>query len=106
MKPTEQQIERVARAIEDEEERLVYIDSLTDSEWQPISTAPKDKDLQLYCKDTQEQFVGQWMQCLEDDHEMFVTARCISDDGESITVGCKPTHWMPLPNPPPNPDKP
>ena len=71
--------------------------------WRPIENAPRDREILLYCKETGEQFVGQWMKCLEDDHEMFVTARVRTNDGESITIGCRPDYWQETPEPPKEP---
>jgi hypothetical protein len=51
--------------------------------WQPIETAPKDRDILLYDENI---YMGQWY-----DKDWWV-------EGGQIT--CNPTHWMPLPNPP------
>jgi len=63
------------------------------SEWQPIETAPRDgRDIQVYCKDTGEQFVAFWFSPRD--------CWCYAKWRDGGIVVCKPTHWMPLPEPP------
>lgn len=52
------------------------------SEWQPISTAPKDTRILAYNKE--------W-----DERVVVLTLR-----GGAWAAGYAPTHWMPLPDPP------
>lgn len=65
-------------------------------DWQPIETAPRDGSRVLLATDgdvTSGQFIsGEW--CLAD------WAR--DEQGASFWLG-DPTHWMPLPDPPPPP---
>jgi hypothetical protein len=62
------------------------------SEWQDISTAPKDRRC-LFAYDGDGIFLGEWSDYWQNFHpedrpvELF-------DEGEG------PTHWMPLPDPP------
>ena len=58
-------------------------------EWKPIETAPMDTDVLLF----------------EPDYSIFVGSNFSLDDGDSYWCACggprrKPTHWMPLPEPP------
>lgn len=62
-------------------------------QWQPISTAPKDIDVLVYCSDTEEQFVA--FDSL-DEPGVFYYAHTKS----GVYIGCTPTHWMPLPEAP------
>lgn len=62
------------------------------SEWQPIKTAPRSGDIQVYCSDSGEQMVAFWH---SDDDGTFQFAHF-----HGVPVVCKPTHWMPLPEPP------
>lgn len=68
------------------------------SRWQPIETAPKDKDILISDGETVSQ--GGWLTEEEWDG---------ADYGEQINyagwwfvggINFKPTHWMPLPEPP------
>ena len=57
--------------------------------WKPIETAPMDTDVLLF----------------EPDYSIFVGSNFSLDDGDSYWCACggprrKPTHWMPLPEPP------
>lgn len=61
-------------------------------EWQSMDTAPKTGDIQLYCDDSKEQFVGFWNPA----HEVFQIAR--AKDG--LVIGIRPSHWKPLGEPP------
>jgi hypothetical protein len=66
---------------------------MSDPGWQPIETAPKDKDLDLlvFCSDTREQFVA---------YQRLMDGRWTYARGRFGEVICRPTHWMPLPAPP------
>lgn len=69
-------------------------------EWQPIETAPKDKDVLLYLP-RRGAIRGQW----NSDKYARVPRPYWSHDREWIfgvreTRDCQPTHWMPLPAPP------
>lgn len=69
-------------------------------EWQPIETAPKDRDILLYtnCRGVVR---GRWNDCkyatkprpywTHDRERIWGTVACRAD---------QPTHWMPLPEPP------
>lgn len=57
------------------------------SEWQPIETAPKD---------------GTWFLAYEADVPMY-TAHWDEDGWYDLEWKCRPTHWMPLPEPPSGP---
>ena len=70
------------------------------SEWQPIETAPKDGDQLVYCSDTNEQFIAFWSKSIESDDEAWTFGRFRNDVGELCSLVCRPTHWMPLPEPP------
>ena len=64
------------------------------SEWQDISSAPKDgKDVLLFCEATGEQFVG-FSDGRKDNRYQFATTHT----GRRLM--CEPSHWMPLPSPP------
>jgi hypothetical protein len=62
--------------------------------WQPIETATTtgDTDVLLYCADTGEQFVGYPS---GDDHTVWIYAHYRTGE-----VGCRPSHWAPLPEGP------
>ena len=77
-------------------------------DWQPIETAPKDVAVLLYRPDAYQWAriaVGQW----NDDH--FAKRPCPfwgmrpQDTTKRAARAWEPTHWMPLPNPPNEPDK-
>lgn len=70
------------------------------SEWQHIETAPRGHDVLVYCADTDEQFVAFWSMNPLTDDTAFTYARFRDADGDVSSVLCRPTHWMPLPNPP------
>jgi hypothetical protein len=71
------------------------------SEWQPISTAPKDVQILLY-RDKQVS-IGRW-----NDDKYNRKPRPFWDDNLSTVFGITyarsipPTHWMPSPEPPEN----
>lgn len=69
-------------------------------EWQPIETAPKSGDLLVYCRDTKEQFVAFWSKSIETDDVAWTYARFRDEEGMVNSVICRPSHWMPLPEPP------
>lgn len=62
------------------------------SEWKPIETAPKDGKEVLAC------FVGQFSR-----HIVFVAHA--NQDGVHAPGYGKPSHWMPLPEPPKETEK-
>jgi hypothetical protein len=66
---------------------------MSEREWQPIETAPQDKDLELlvFCSDTREQFVA---------YQRRLNGQWTYAKGVFGEVICRPTHWMPLPPPP------
>ncbi len=64
------------------------------SEWQPISTAPKDgRYLMLWCPNeiTPRVAIGCW----DDGVDLWMES-----DNRTDTDWLGPTHWMPLPEPP------
>jgi hypothetical protein len=61
--------------------------------WQPIETAPKDKDILLYCPEYKGIYIGQSWTAY--DEEENYTYFWVSQIGEVY-----PTHWQPLPEPP------
>ena len=73
------------------------------AKWQPIETAPKDADILLYgpSSDGPRVTEGYWMKA-QYDYEFDRThpAFWFSMDG-GFTKKYPPTHWMPLPEPPP-----
>ncbi len=65
------------------------------TEWQPISTAPKDgTEVLVYRKDAGI-FMASFREAADEDGECY----WFSISGEDLT-GDLPTHWMPLPEPP------
>lgn len=65
--------------------------------WQPIETAPMDRDVLLFAAETGEQFAAFYGTAMEDGDEQWVFAR-----GKDIAfIVRNPTHWQPLPPPPP-----
>lgn len=63
--------------------------------WQPIETAPKDRDVLLYVTETDEQFVAFWDQALDDDCKWV-----FASGGRTTFIVLGATHWTPLPEPP------
>ena len=63
-------------------------------EWQPIETAATSgtDDVMVYCEDTGEQFVA---------YPVGGGAWCFATTRAGQQIACKPTHWKPLPAPPP-----
>jgi hypothetical protein len=61
------------------------------SEWQDITTAPTDRVIVLRLDSPGEPIMtaGHWRESLG--------CWCRDDGGTGFTVGCRPTHWMPLP---------
>jgi len=57
--------------------------------WQPIETAPKNKDILLYCPEYKSIYIGQ--NCEEENYTYFG----VSQIGEVY-----PAYWQPLPEPP------
>lgn len=78
------------------------------SEWQPIETAPKDKTLLLYGRQvggSKDDLAG-W------DGNIVASGYWDGIDGSWCVTGSTwrgpfigPTHWMPLPEPPPAPSQ-
>lgn len=65
--------------------------------WQPIESAPRDREVLLYVAETNEQFVAFWGTCPQDGDTQWVFAR-----GDNIAFLVRdPTHWAPLLPPPP-----
>ncbi|MGX9958564.1 DUF551 domain-containing protein [Xanthomonas euvesicatoria] len=77
------------------------------SEWNPIGTVPKNIPILVYAGN--QQFVA-WLQDdatdpdrEEDDYESDLNGSwCVTDNklGPFALRGSRPTHWMPLPEPP------
>ena len=67
------------------------------TQWTRLSDQyPLDrKDYQLYCEDTGEQFVGFYADSPGEDRGRFQFGKA---PGKQLL--CKPSHWMPLPEPP------
>lgn len=65
----------------------------TPPDWQPIETAPKDREVLLYCAETDEQFVAFWGTDPEDGDTQWVFAR---SPAVSFIVR-SPTHWREKP---------
>ena len=66
--------------------------------WQPMATAPNNTDdVLLYCSDTNEQMIGFRISSKGLEHRFGVE---IDVGGFCIRLVCRPTHWMPLPEPP------
>lgn len=51
----------------------------------------REYDVLVYCEDTQEMFVGEYI-----GRDLFQYAT----DRHSERIVCRPTHWQPLPEPP------
>ena len=70
------------------------------SEWQPIETAPKDGTPVLVAQPRDKH--GWWIDVAENfyevDEHLDATDKWLGR--ESHSVSCRPTHWMPLPEPP------
>lgn len=64
--------------------------------WQPIETAPKDKEILIYKNG--DQYCGYFAKNIMTDDEGWVIAN-FGDNGEQLLVR-DPTHWMPLPDAP------
>lgn len=73
------------------------LEALRESGWRDIESAPRDgKSILVYSPKYKEQFVVQWMICLDDDIGAWVLFRF---DGQAIIIR-DATHWMPLPEAP------
>ncbi len=76
------------------------------SNWQDISTAPKDRYVLVYDAKLKRSVVAQHMTAIEDGSGDWVYARQLSANvlGHPVPAWafiCKePTHWQPLPEPP------
>lgn len=66
------------------------------AQWQTIKSAPKDREVLLFCAETGEQFVAFWGTDPEDGDQQWVFARSPS---VSFIVR-SPTHWCDLPTRP------
>ena len=67
--------------------------------WQPIETAPKNKIILVYVPPKKRYFLTVYMAIWRDVYNAF----CIFYSYDIITheeSTIKPTHWMPLPEPP------
>ena len=62
------------------------------SEWQPIETAPRDNEKIILIWDADDKFIYQGHLLEDDEISIWVTLEGFAID--------KPTHWMPLPEPP------
>lgn len=65
-------------------------------EWQPIETAPTDKEVLLACLGHDGLRIGQKMYTEDTKSDLLNTCWVIASSGNV----CQPTHWMPLPKPP------
>ena len=63
--------------------------------WKPIETAPKDKRLLVWSG--QEMYCAHWAQNWQTGDEAWIVAAW-GDEGDQALV--RPSHWMPLPEPP------
>ena len=77
------------------------------SEWQPLSTAPKDGKVYLGfdADDGGGLYCGvvaiHWRNAHEDIPEEYPAEWCVSEIGSGDKLrGCNLTHWQPLPEPP------
>jgi hypothetical protein len=64
-------------------------------EWQPIETAPTSRRL-LLCAE-----VGGKRVVFTGGYDSHWSGQCWVADARQVPSGFKPTHWMPLPDPPP-----
>ena len=68
------------------------------SEWQPISTAPKDRYIIVFNKNTRA-YIAIWVQNPFNGDEDWSVGNL--GHGNRTLVGTPaPTHWYPVPNPP------
>jgi hypothetical protein len=73
------------------------------SEWKPIDTAPSNVSVLVFIPDAEHYGPGIYRGLYVDMGEgraaahWMTTARAM---GRDCGVGCMPTHWMPLPEPP------
>ena len=79
------------RELAKQDARIAELEGLLEREWQPISTAPKDRTtVLLMCPMPVDDVMwGHWVKHLD---SWF-------DGSGTIPLHC-PTHWQPLPNPP------
>lgn len=56
-----------------------------------------DVDVQVYCEDTKEQMVG----FISENHPIGLFQFAVF---KGVKILCRPTHWMPLPEPPSDPE--
>lgn len=61
--------------------------------WQPIETAPRDREILIYSPEYDEQFVAFWGVCPDDGDSQWVVAR----SKDMVVIVRNPTHWLPLP---------
>lgn len=66
-------------------------------EWQPIETAPKDKDILVFVSDGEysQVDIANWQEYYPDGFN-WAAARCV----DGLHLGGTVTNWMPLPEPP------
>lgn len=70
-------------------------------EWQPIETAPRDGTRVLvWVPKYAEHFVAALMTCPDDGDQQWIVARF--HEPKISVIAPSPTHWMPLPEPPPD----
>ena len=62
-------------------------------EWQPIATAPKDREIMLFCPRYGVWAPGEWRQTYWTHFGELLF-------GVRVMKANQPTHWMPLPAPP------
>ncbi len=71
-------------------------------DWEPIETAPKDRQILLFCPGEKgaQQHVGGWAQQLVTGKEAWRFAAYWKDGEGLVCLLCNPTHWQELPAPP------
>lgn len=77
------------------------------SDWQPIETAPKGKNVLLFGEGWDEPCLGHWSNVYEtwlvlDEELVKYVCREMSNDGfeHCFELESTPTHWMPVPKAP------
>lgn len=88
-----QQGNNLVEALKAENEELRA--KLDRMKWQPIETAPKAQRVLVWSGE--EQYCAHWAKNPFTNDEAWIVAEW-GDDGDQALV--KPTHWMPLPEPP------